>query len=428
MRFDLLIKGGTVIDPANGRHGRLDVAVNRNRIAAVDPDIPEDAAFVVIDAADQYVTPGLVDLHAHVYRGVTYTGIDPDTVGSRSGVTTWIDAGSAGAMNLAGLREYVADRSRVRVLAFMNIACTGLIGPDYELRVLDYCDTEIFRRVVDLNRDFVIGVKVRIHDANVGTNGIEPLRRARKAADECELPLMVHVATGPPEIDEVLEHLREGDILTHCFTGLSHRITEDGGTLREAARRARDRGVVFDIGHGAGSFSFEVAEQLVSAEILPDVISTDIHQLSINGPMYDLPTCMTKFMALGLTLDDVVQAATSRPAAVLSLEREAGTLAVDAPADLALFTLETGTFPLYDIDMNRRDSPVLLRNTKTIVAGRPLAPRPPDAPAPWIAPGPIWPGFEAELADKQREVLDRGHTPDAMAHTPVSGTSHDRSS
>jgi len=157
MRFDLLIKGGTVIDPANGRHGRL-----------------EDAAFVVIDAADQYVTPGLVDLHAHVYRGVTYTGIDPDTVGSRSGVTTWIDAGSAGAMNLAGLREYVADRSRVRVLAFMNIACTGLIGPDYELRVLDYCDTEIFRRVVDLNRDFVIGVKVRIHDANVGANGIEP--------------------------------------------------------------------------------------------------------------------------------------------------------------------------------------------------------------------------------------------------------------
>jgi dihydroorotase len=416
MRFDLLIKGGTVVDPANGRKEPLDVAVNRNRIAAVDRDIPAEAAFVVIDARGEYVTPGLVDLHSHVYRGVTYTGIDPDTVASRTGVTTWIDAGSAGAVNLAGLREYVADTAGVRVLAFMNIACVGLIGPDYELRVLDYCDTEIFRRVVDLNRDFVLGVKVRIHDANVGSNGVEPLRRARIAADECELPLMVHIATGPPEIDEVLEHLKEGDILTHCFTGLSHRVTDNQGTLREAAKRARDRGVVFDIGHGAGSFSFEVAEQLLSADILPDVISTDIHQLSINGPMYDLPTCMTKFMALGLSLEDVVRATTWRPAAVLSLESEAGTLAVGAPADIALLGLESGTFPLYDIDMNRRDSPVLLRNVTTIVGGRILPPLASEAPAPWIAPGPIWPDFEAELADKQREVLDRGHTPEAMAH------------
>jgi dihydroorotase len=419
MRFDLLVKGGTVVDPANNRHELLDVAVNRNRIAAVDHGIPAESAFVVVDAGGAYVTPGLVDLHAHVYRGVTYTGIDPDTVASRSGVTTWIDAGSAGAMNLAGLREYVADRARVHVLAFMNICCIGLIGPDYELRVLDYCDTEIFRRVVDLNRDFVVGVKVRIHDANVGPNGIEALRRARAAADECELPLMVHIATGPPEIDEVLEHLQEGDILTHCFTGLSHRITTEDGALRESAKRALDRGVVFDIGHGAGSFSFEVAEQLLAADIRPDVISTDIHQLSINGPMYDLPTCMSKFLALGLPLEDVVRAATVRPAAVLALEHEAGALAVGARADIAVFALEKGTFPLYDIDMNHRDSPVLLRNTRTIVAGRPLAALPPQPPAPWIAPGPIWPDFEAELAAKQREVLDRGHTPEALTRTPT---------
>lgn len=419
MRFDLLVKGGMVVDPANGRYGSLDVAVNRTRIAAVDQGIPEEAAFVVIDATGGYVTPGLLDMHAHVYRGVTYTGVDPDTVASHSGVTTWIDAGSAGAMNLAGLREFVADRARVRVLAFMNIACVGLIGPDYELRVLDYCDTEIFRRVVDLNRDFVVGVKVRIHDANVGSNGIEPLRRARAAADECELPLMVHIATGPPDIDEVLEYLREGDILTHCFTGLTHRVTTDEGALRESAKRAIDRGVVFDIGHGAGSFSFEVAEQLLDAGVRPDVISTDIHQLSINGPMYDLPTCMSKFLALGLPLDEVVSAATVRPAAVLSLEHEAGTLAVGTRADIAVFALEEGTFPLYDIDMNHRDSPVLLRNTKTIVAGRPLAPLAPQQPAPWIAPGPIWPDFEAELAAKQREVLDRGHTPEAMTRTPT---------
>lgn len=417
MKFDLLIRGGTVIDPANGRNGPLDVAVKRNCIAAVAPAIPRESAFATIDAGGQYVTPGLIDMHAHVYRGVTYTGIDADAVASRTGVTTWIDAGSAGAMNLQGLREYIAERSAVRILAFMNISCLGLIGPDFELRVIDLCDPDIFRRVADRNRDFVIGVKVRIHDANVGDNGIEPLRRARRAADMCELPLMVHIATGPPEIDEVLGYLHEGDILTHCFTGLSHRIVDEEGALRPSARQALERGVVLDIGHGAGSFAFDIAEALVPAGVLPDVISTDIHQLSINGPMYDLPTCMTKFLALGLTLGDVVRATTSRPAEVLDLGREAGSLTVGAPADIAVFTLEHGSFPLYDIGMNRRDSPVLLRNTCTVVGGRVLPPRALPAPAPWIAPEPIWPDFEAELAANQREVLDRGHTPDAMAHT-----------
>lgn len=415
MRFDLLVKGGTVVDPANDRNEPLDVAVIRDRIAAVDRSIPSDAAFITVDAGGRYVTPGLIDMHTHVYRGVTYTGIDADAVASRSGVTTWIDAGSAGAMNIQGLREFIADRATVTILAFMNISCMGLIGPDYELHVIDYCDTDIFRRVVDRHRDFVVGVKVRIHKENVGANGIEPLRRARQAADDCELPLMVHIATSPPSIDAILEFLGKGDVLTHCCTGLSHRIVDDRGSLRDSARRAIERGVVLDIGHGAGSFSFEVAEQLLSADVIPDVISTDIHQLSINGPMYDLPTCMTKFLELGMTLEDVVRATTARPAAVLDLAHQAGSLSIGAAADIGVFALERGSFPLYDITMDRRDSSVLLRNTETIVAGRVLPPAPPPAPAPWIGPQPIWPDFEAELAAKQREVLDRGHTPDAMA-------------
>jgi dihydroorotase len=415
MKFDLLIKGGTVIDPANGRNQRLDVAVNRDRIAAVEPEIPADSAFTLIDASDHYVTPGLVDLHSHVYRGVTYTGIDADAVASRSGVTTWIDAGSAGAMNIQGLREYIVERTVLKIFAFMNISCIGLIGPDYELNILDYCDTEIFRRVLDLNRDFVVGVKVRMHKENLGGNGIEPLRRARQAADECGLPMMVHIATSPPDIDEILGYLHEGDILTHCFTGLSHRILADDGTLRECAERARERGVILDIGHGTGSFSFEVTEQLLASGVAPDVISTDIHQLSINGPMFDLPTCMTKFLALGMTLEDVVRATTIAPATVLNLGPEAGTLTVGARADIAVFTLLDGNFPMYDITMDRRVSPVLLRNTETIVAGRVMLPRPLPPPAPWIGPDPIWPGFEAEIATKQGSVVEQGHTPDAMA-------------
>ncbi len=260
MRFDLLIKGGTVIDPVNGRNEPLDVAVNRDRIAAVDRDIPSDAAFVTLDATDRYVTPGLIDMHAHVYRGVTYTGIDADAVASHSGVTTWIDAGSAGAMNLQGLREFIADRAVVRILAFMNISCMGLIGPDFELRVLDYCDTEIFRRVADLHRDFVIGVKVRIHKENVGENGIEPLRRARKAADECDLPLMVHIATSPPGIDEILDYLREGDILTQVIEDLV-----DAGRARRDVDHQRQVAFVRRLPCPAERFD----------AVLPDVLLVD---------------------------------------------------------------------------------------------------------------------------------------------------------
>jgi dihydroorotase len=252
MRFDLLIRGGEVIDPGGANEGRLDVAVTRGRIAAVDGSIPRESASRVIDADGMFVTPGLVDLHTHVYRGATYWGLDPDPIASRTGVTTWADAGSAGALTLPGFREFIVERSVSRIKAFLNISMIGLVGENHESANLSYLDTDLFRRLVDEHRDLVVGVKVRMGTPNVGENGIEPLRRARRAADECGLPLMVHVSVAPPSIEEVLALMRPGDILTHCCTGLSMRIVDENGQLFDFAKRAWDDGVVMDTAHGSG--------------------------------------------------------------------------------------------------------------------------------------------------------------------------------
>jgi len=403
MKFDLLIKGGEVVDPG-GQSGRLDVAIKRNRIAAVDRDIPAESAARVIDASGQYVTPGLIDLHTHVYHHVTFWGIDPDPVAARSGVTTWLDVGSAGAFNWSGFREFIVKPSDVRIYGLLNISSIGLTAATGELANLDYCDVDLCCKLIGLHRDLILGVKVRIDSNTVRGNGIEPLHRARAAAERCDLPMMVHIGSSPPAVADVLALMRPGDILTHCFTGNSMRIIDERGQLLDDAKRAWESGIIMDIGHGAGSFSFETAEALINAEYTPDVISSDIHQLSVHGPLFDMPTCLSKFLALGMSFADVIRAATIRPAEVLGFQHELGTLKVGALADLALFTIQEGRFPFYDVAMNMREGTQLIRNTLTIANGRPL-PRTPDAaPAPWI-----------ELSENQRALIERGHTPDALA-------------
>jgi dihydroorotase len=406
MRFDLLIKGGQVVDPTIGPGRILDVAINRDRIAAVGRQIPVDSAFEVIDATGQLVTPGLVDLHTHVYRGVGYYGVDADTIGATSGVTTWIDAGSAGALTLSGFREFVVDTAAVRIFSLLNISYLGLIGPDYELVYLDFCDPDICEHVTNRNRDLVVGVKVRIDAAAVGSNGIEPMKRARDAADRLELPLMTHIADGPPPVERVLELKKSGDILTHCSTGANMRIVDEDGRIRPAALAARERGVFMDIGHGSGAFSFSVAEILLEAGFKPDAISSDMHQLSIRGPMYDLPTCLSKFRALGMDWDELIAAATSRPAAILGLERDVGSLQVGHYADVALFEVDNGDFRFYDSDMNQRIGRERLRNTLTIVGGRKLARPAPDLSPPWLSDEFRWPGVQADFASRINEVGD----------------------
>ena len=371
MRFDVLIRGGEVIDPGGAHEGRLDVAIARDRIAAVDSNIPAESAFRIIDATGQIVTPGLVDLHTHVFHKLTYWGIDPDPVGSRSGVTTWNDAGSVGALTVEGFRDFIVRPARVGITAFVNISSIGLVCDDYECANPWYLDVDLLRRIVERNRDLVLGVKVRMGNlVPLVGDPLEPLRRARQAADECELPLMMHISFGPPTIDEVLPFLKPKDVLTHCFTGHAMKIVDDAGELLDVARRAWESGVVFDVGHGTGSFSFETAEAVMGNGRKPDVISTDLHQLSVNGPMFDLPTTLSKFLHLGMSLAEVIEAATVRPAGVLGLEREIGTLQPGSRADVALFKLYEGRFPLQDIHGNVREAGRLLRNTVTIMGGR----------------------------------------------------------
>lgn len=400
MRFDLLIKGGEVVDPAAGYDGILDVAVKRGRIAAVERDIPPESAFQVIDATGQYVTAGLVDLHTHVYWGATYWGIHADPVASRTGVTTWLDVGSAGAYTLPGFREHIVKASDVNIFAYLNISAIGLVAPTHELANLDYCDIPLFERLVNRHRDLVVGVKARIDRNTTRGTGIAPLQFAREAADRCELPLMVHIGNGPPELPDILARMKPGDILTHCFRGSTMRITDDQGKLLEVAKRAWDAGVIMDIGHGAGSFAFATAEPLLAAGYRPDVISSDIHQLSIQGPMFDLPTVLSKFLHLGMSFPEVIRAATTRPAQVLGLEGEVGTLRPGARADIGLFVIDEGQFPVYDVHMERRIARKMVRNTLTILGGRELHRRAPEEPAPWI-----------ELSEAQRGLHERGERP-----------------
>lgn len=371
VQFDLLIQGGEVVDPGGGQRGRLDVGIAGGRIAAVAPALPTDNAADVIDATGQIVTPGLVDLHTHVYWGATYWGIEADPVAARTGVTTWLDVGTSGAYSFPGFRRWIAAPSRARVYALLNLSAIGLIAPTYEFANLDYCDVALAERVITDHRDVILGVKARIDRNTTRGTGIEPLRRARDLCDRVQLPLMVHIGAGPPALEEIIALMHPGDILTHCYTGNSNKVIDEQARVLPNVKELWDRGLILDIGHGSGSFSFETAAAMLAQGLPPDVISSDIHQMSVQGPMFDLPTTMAKFLALGMTLEQVVERATSRPAQAMG-RPDLGSLKVGNVADVALFRLRAGDFTFYDVAMRPQHGQYQLDNTLTIVEGEKL--------------------------------------------------------
>ncbi|MFC6021973.1 amidohydrolase/deacetylase family metallohydrolase [Plantactinospora solaniradicis] len=396
--WDLLLTGGELLDPGSGRTGRHDVAVRNGRIAMVAPRLPRDDAAEVTDVTGRLVTPGLVDLHSHVYPGATYWGIDPDPVAWRSGVTTWVDAGSAGAYSFPAFAAASAGYA-VRVPALLNISAVGLIAPVGESRDLANCDVELAVATVRAHRDTIVGIKVRMDRHNVGTHGLTPLRRAVEAAQACELPVMVHIGAAPPTIAQMLPLLRPGDIITHCASGIA--AGPDG--FDPAAKEAYQAGVLFDIGHGSGGFAFDVLEAQLAADMPPHAVSTDLHSRSLHGPAFDLPTTMAKMLAVGMSLPQVVAAATVGPARALNLTGGVGTLGVGAPADIAVFAVQDGRFEYVDVHGQRRHAPTRLVNELTYRAGRPLPPRLPQPVPPWI---PLTDAQRHALASRERAVRE----------------------
>jgi dihydroorotase len=350
--LDLILKGGRIIDPANGRDEVADIGFGDGRVVAVGADLPLRGSEVA-DARGLIVVPGLIDLHTHVYWGGTSLGVDAALVAARSGTTTFVDAGSAGPGNFPGFRRHVIEPSPLRILPYLNVsfpgifafAATVMVGEAADLRLIEPRECV---RVINANRDLIVGVKVRVGRGAGGASGIAPLDIALEVAEETGLPVMAHLDHPPPSRLEVLSRLRPGDVITHCFRPFPNAPVTAGGQIREEVTEARLRGVIFDIGHGGGSFGFRTAEAMLEAGFLPDVISSDVHALSIDGPAFDQLVTMSKFLALGVELGAVIRASTAAPAGVLG-RGDLGHLAVGAVGDASILELVEGAFDYRDV-------------------------------------------------------------------------------
>ena len=349
---DLVLRGGRVIDPASGRNETADIAFGDGKITEIARDLPASGAEIV-DVRGLIVVPGLIDLHTHVYWGGTSLGVEAVEVARQSGTTTFVDAGSAGAGTFHGFRRHVIERSPLRIIPYLNVSFPGIfavsaavtVGECADLRLLDPRECV---SVIRANRDLIAGVKVRVGRNAGGASGVAPLDIALEVAEETGLPVMAHLDNPPPSRLEVLARLRRGDILTHCFRPFPNAPAREDGHIREEVLEARRRGVIFDIGHGSGSFGFRTAEAMLTAGFLPDVISSDVHAISIKGPAFDQLMTMSKFLCLGMELTDAIRASTAAPAAALG-RTDIGRLEIGAIGDASVLELVEGVFEYRDV-------------------------------------------------------------------------------
>jgi dihydroorotase len=377
-KFDLVIKGGEVLDPSQGLRGKRDVGMRFGRIEALEADIPAARANRVMNAAGRLVVPGLIDLHSHVFT--TGIGIPPDELVPYQGTTTAVSAGDAGASTFATYRRYTTAQSRTRIYAFVHIANIGLSAfPVGELFNIDFAQTEVAAKTLADNADIAIGIKVRMSQNVIARHGLEPLKRAIRA---CELSgtngrVMCHI--GGVEtvalMSQILETLRPGDILTHCYSGAPNdagqftNIVQEGKLL-PAALDAKKRGVLFDVGHGGGSFDYTIAEAAIAQGCPPDTVSSDIHVYSGNSPGQPYLTwVMSKFLNMGFSLEQVVTMATATPAKIINRMPRHGTLQVGAPADATLLEVVNGPVEFVDTRNNKRQGKVYIKPTNAVVAG-----------------------------------------------------------
>jgi len=353
MPFDLVLRGGRVVDPSQNLDAVTDVAFSGGKVAAVGQALKADAGTDVRDASGYIVTPGLIDLHTHVYWGGTSLGVDAEEFCRTSGVTTAIDTGSAGPGNFAGFRKHVIEPSQVRILAYLHVSHAGIygfshrvmVGESEEIRLMNPIDAV---QVADANRDLIVGIKVRVGRTSSGASGIVPLQIALEVANEVGMPLMCHIDHPPPTYEEVVSLLRPGDVLTHAFRPFPNAPCTAQGTVKQVVLQARERGVLFDIGHGRGSFAFKTARAMLANGFYPDTISSDVHILCINGPAFDQVTTMSKFLCMGMSLYEVVKASTVN--AAMALRRpELGSLKPGCVGDATLISIQDGRFDYEDV-------------------------------------------------------------------------------
>lgn len=367
----VIIRGGTVVDPANGRNERADVLTDGTTIAAVEPNLDAPDGAAEVDATGRYVVPGLIDLHAHVFWGVGRANVDADAVCLPSGVTTVVDGGSCGSSTYPGFARFIQDASITRVLAFINLSQFGLVGgrPLGELLKDEWADPEGTVETIRDNPGRAVGIKLRLEERAVGPNGLELMKLARETADEAGVPLMVHICGATRPLKEFLRYFAAGDIVTHMMTDKGEATLEQDGELLPEVEEARARGVVFDIGHGRSHFPWSVAERMLARGFGPDTISSDVTTMSVNGPVHDLATVMTKFLHLGMPFADVVKATTATPAAVLDMGDQIGSLSLGSVADIAVLDLRDEPIELMDTTGEARISDVRVSCTDVMRSG-----------------------------------------------------------
>jgi dihydroorotase len=350
-RYDILIRNGTVCDPSRKLMQRADIGISGERIAAIEDTLPAKSGRDLIDASGMYVTPGLVDLHTHCYHGATGLGIEADPVAARSGVTTWVDAGSFGVTQVEGFRRFITGPARVRIYGFVYLYPDNR-NPDMDPVKYVRSFTKRTGESVQANRDILLGVKLQVGSNMNGRYSYDFLKIARELCDSYSIPLMAHISFSPPETDQVMELMKPGDIVTHCYNAHTLGILDASGKVRQSVKDARSRGVLFDVGHGLGSFNFEAARKALADGFLPDTISTDIYNLNVKGPVFDMPTTLSKMMHLGMSFEDVLLRSTAAPAKIIRRVDGLGTLTIGGPADIALLSIEKGEFPLTDSQRN----------------------------------------------------------------------------
>ena len=360
-----ILHGGRVLDPGAGRDGDFDIALEDGRIAAIAPrgEIPPADDDRRVDVSGLLVLPGLIDLHGHWYDGSPY-GLDP-VANLRGGVTTAVDAGTTGFSNFGSFRRHTIETAAVRVLPFLHVAAAGLVTTVVgELQDIRYARPREAAAIAREHRDIVVGIKVRLGSEACGDNVAAALDAALEAADLAGVPLMAHIAHGA-DVRAALSRLRRGDILTHAFTASGPGILGEDRRVLPEAHAAAARGVRFDIGHGCGSFAWPTAAQALAEGLRPDAISTDLHRYSIEHPVVDLPTTMSRFLALGMSLEAVVTATTAGPAAILG-RPDLGTLSVGAVADITVLREDPDPADLPDAEGERRPVRPMLRPVWTI--------------------------------------------------------------